>query len=219
MGILRDNLDWLSRATNWAKLSATATLGVIHRGHEKESLSLMQSYLPKDSSGTSSGYAEGGGLYALGLIHANHGGDITEYLLGQVKDAGSEQIKHGGCLGLGLAAMGTHRADVYEQLKFCLYQDDAVTGEAAGLAMGLCELGSKSVAAIEDMVAYAQETQHEKILRGLAVGIALVMYGRLEEADPFNYKLDARPGCCFKEIRNVHHCHGICWNWQQCCHQ
>ncbi|XP_023322822.1 26S proteasome non-ATPase regulatory subunit 1 [Eurytemora carolleeae] len=181
---LRDNLDWLSRATNWAKLSATATLGVIHRGHEKESLSLMQSYLPKDSAGTSSGYAEGGGLYALGLIHANHGGEITEYLLGQVKEATSEQIKHGGCLGLGLAAMGTHRADVYEQLKFCLYQDDAVTGEAAGLAMGLCELGSKSAAAIEDMVAYAQETQHEKILRGLAVGISLVMYGRLEEADP-----------------------------------
>merc|ERR1711887_292722 len=30
----------------------------------------------------------------------------------------------------------------------------------------------------------AQETQHEKILRGLAVGISLVMYGRLEEADP-----------------------------------
>jgi len=181
---LRDNLDWLSRATNWAKLSATATLGVIHRGHEKESLSLMQSYLPKDSAGTSSGYAEGGGLYALGLIHANHGGEITEYLLGQVKEASSEQIKHGGCLGLGLAAMGTHRADVYEQLKFFLYQDDAVTGEAAGLAMGLCELGSKSSNAIEDMVAYAQETQHEKILRGLAVGIALVMYGRLEEADP-----------------------------------
>jgi 26S proteasome regulatory subunit N2 len=133
----------------------------------------MQSYLPKESSGTSSGYAKGGGLYALGLIHANHGGDITEYLLGQVKDAGSEQIKHGGCLGLGLA-------DMYEQLNFCLYQDD----EAAGLAMGLCELGSKSASAIEDMVAYAQESQHEKILRGLAVGISLVMYGRLEEADP-----------------------------------
>jgi 26S proteasome regulatory subunit N2 len=80
---LRDNLDWLSRATNWAKFSATASLGAIHRGHENESLALMQSYLPKDSS-NSSGYAEGGGLYALGLIHANHGGDITEYLLGQV---------------------------------------------------------------------------------------------------------------------------------------
>ena len=28
---LRENLDWLSRATNWAKFSATAGLGVIHR--------------------------------------------------------------------------------------------------------------------------------------------------------------------------------------------
>ena len=179
---LRDNLDWLARATNWAKLSATASLGVIHRGHESGALSLMQSYLPKDSA-NSSGYAEGGGLYALGLIHANHGGEITEYLLKQVKEGGNEQIRHGGCLGLGLAAMGTHRSDVYEQLKFNLYQDDAVTGEAAGLAMGLVELGSKSATAIEDMVAYAQETQHEKILRGLAVGISLTMYGRLQEAD------------------------------------
>ena len=181
---LRDNLDWLGRATNWAKLSAIASLGVIHRGHEKDSISIMQSYLPRDAGGsTGSGYAEGGGLYALGLIHANHGGEITEYLINQVKEGGNEPIRHGGCLGLGLAAMGTHRADVYEQLKFNLYQDDAVTGEAAGLAMGLVELGSKSETAIEDMVAYAQDTQHEKILRGLAVGIALVMYGRLEEAD------------------------------------
>lgn len=31
---------------------------------------------------------------------------------------------------------------------------------------------------------YAQESQHEKILRGLAVGISFTMYGRLEEADP-----------------------------------
>lgn len=30
---LRENLDWLSRATNWAKFTATAGLGVIHKGH------------------------------------------------------------------------------------------------------------------------------------------------------------------------------------------
>jgi 26S proteasome regulatory subunit N2 len=180
---LRDNLEWLARATNWAKLTATASLGVIHRGHEQESLALMQSYLPKES-GPSSGYSEGGGLYALGLIHANHGANIIDYLLQQLKDAQNENVRHGGCLGLGLAAMGTHRQDVYEQLKFNLYQDDAVTGEAAGIAMGMVMLGSKHAPAIEDMVAYAQETQHEKILRGLAVGIALTMYARLEEANP-----------------------------------
>lgn len=180
---LRDNLDWLARATNWAKLTATASLGVIHRGHESNSLALMQSYLPKEN-GPSSGYSEGGGLYALGLIHANHGANIIEYLLNQLKDAQNENVRHGGCLGLGLAAMGTHRQDVYEQLKFNLYQDDAVTGEAAGIAMGTVMLGSNSETAITDMVSYAQDTQHEKILRGLAVGIALTMYARLEEADP-----------------------------------
>ncbi|XP_043259847.1 26S proteasome non-ATPase regulatory subunit 1 [Colletes gigas] len=179
---LRDNLEWLARATNWAKLTATASLGVIHRGHEQEALALMQSYLPRDT-GAGAGYSEGGGLYALGLIHANHGAVITDYLLGQLKDAQNEMVRHGGCLGLGLAAMGSHRQDVYEQLKFNLYQDDAITGEAAGIAMGMVMLGSKSTQAIEDMVAYAQETQHEKILRGLAVGIAFTMYGRLEEAD------------------------------------
>lgn len=61
-------------------------------------------------------------------------------------------VRHGGCLGLGLAAMGTHRQDVYEQLKFNLYQDDAATGEAAGIAMGMVMLGSFNASAIDDMV-------------------------------------------------------------------
>lgn len=70
-------------------------------------------------------------------------------------------------------------------------------GEAAGLALGLVMLGSKNAQAIEDMVGYAQETQHEKILRGLAVGIALVMYGRMEEADALIESL------CRDKVSNV----------------
>ena len=50
----------------------------------------------------------------MGLIHANHGSAITDYLLNQVKEATNESVRHGGCLGLGLAAMGTNRLDVYE---------------------------------------------------------------------------------------------------------
>ena len=37
-------------------------------------------------------------------------------------------VRHGGALGLGLAALGTARQDVYDLLKSNLYQDDAVTG-------------------------------------------------------------------------------------------
>ena len=179
---LRDNLEWLTRATNWAKFTTVASLGIIHRGHESEAMTLLQGYLPKDVS-ANAGYSEGGALYALGLIHANHGSTTANYLLTQLRGGKNEIIRHGCCLGLGLATMGTNRQDVYEQLKFNLYQDDAVTGEAAGIGMGLVMLGSKNETAIEDMVAYAQESQHEKILRGLAVGISFLMYGRLEQAD------------------------------------
>ncbi|ESO10941.1 hypothetical protein HELRODRAFT_71906, partial [Helobdella robusta] len=187
---LRDNLDWLGRATNWAKFTATASLGTIHKGHEKEALRLMSTYLPKDS-GPGSAYSEGGGLYALGLIHANHGGEITEYLLNQSKEAVTDAIRHGACLGLGLAAMGTSRDDIYEQLKLNLFQDDAVTGEAAGIAMGLVMLGTGSTNAASDMITYARDTQHEKIMRGLAIGIALLQYGRLEDADGWIQELSS----------------------------
>jgi 26S proteasome regulatory subunit N2 len=86
---LRDNLDWLAKATNWAKFTATASLGVIHKGHEKEALNLMSAYLPKDSANNFP-YSDGGGLYALGLIHANHGGEIIDYLFNQLKCSTTE---------------------------------------------------------------------------------------------------------------------------------
>lgn len=118
----------------------------------------------------------------------------------------NEIVQHGACLGLGVAAMATQNfgkiplfkayvyvynanlsrllyADIFEDLKNVLYTDSAVAGEAAGIAMGLLMLGSASDQALEEMLAYAHDTQHEKIIRGLAIGIALVMCGREEEAD------------------------------------
>ena len=48
--------------------------------------------------------------------------------------------------------------------------------------MGLIQVGSASDKCSE-MLAYAHETQHEKIIRGLAIGIALMMFAREEQAD------------------------------------
>lgn len=45
----------------------------------------------------------------------------------------SQIVRHGGALGLGLAALGTARQDVYDLLKSNLYQDDAVTGMICSL--------------------------------------------------------------------------------------
>ena len=46
-----------------------------------------------------------------------------------------------------------------------LYTDSAVAGEAAGIGMGLLLAGSASDKA-QELLAYAHDTQHEKIIRG-----------------------------------------------------
>ena len=73
-------------------------------------------------------------------------------------------IKHGACLGLSLAALGTADENIFDDIKTILYTDSAVAGEAAGISLGLLMVGTGSEKAGE-MLAYAHETQHEKIIR------------------------------------------------------
>lgn len=73
-------------------------------------------------------------------------------------------VQHGACLGLGLAALGTADEEICEDIKNVLYTDSAVAGEAAGIGMGLLMVGTASEKATE-MLAYAHDTQHEKIIR------------------------------------------------------
>ena len=104
---LRDNLDWLAKASNWSKFSATAALGVIHKGNIAQGMTILQPYLPPESGAGSSVYSEGGSLFALGLIHANMGSGALEYLRKSLKGTQAEVVQHGAALGLGVAGMAT----------------------------------------------------------------------------------------------------------------
>ncbi|KAL4147647.1 hypothetical protein PRNP1_011401 [Phytophthora ramorum] len=190
---LRENLEWLGKATNWAKFTATASLGVVHKGHVRESMNLLAPYLPQGGM-TTSPYSEGGALYAMGLIHANKGfagsGSKTtmDYLRNALKNAGSDEtVQHGACLGIGLCGLASHDYELYEELKTILFTDSAVAGEGAGIAIGLVLLGAGGEARngeiVKDLLAYAHDTKHEKIIRGCVMGIALMMYEREEQAD------------------------------------
>ena len=186
---LRENLEWLGLASNWSKFSATAGLGVIHKGHFVEGMNILGPYLPQQ--GVESGipgavYSEGGALYALGLINAGCGSgrQVEGYLRDALKTTQNEVVQHGAALGLGVAGMGGKNMEAYEDLKQTLFSSDsAVSGEAAGYAMGLIMLGTADATCAEEMFTYAHETKHEKIIRGLAVGLALIYYGRQEEAE------------------------------------
>lgn len=103
---LRQSLDWLSKATNWSKFSATAALGVIHKGHLSKSTALLAPYLPQEGV-SGSAYSEGGALFALGLIHANHGTSVLPTLTKALKNSQNEVLQHGAALGLGVAGMAT----------------------------------------------------------------------------------------------------------------
>ena len=128
-------------------------------------------------------YSEGGALYALGLINAGCGSDVTTYLRDALKAAQGEVVQHGAALGLGVAGMGSKSMEAFEDLKTVLFTDSAVAGEASGYAMGLVMLGTAAAEPVREMLQYARETQHEKIIRGLAMGTAFIYYGRQEEAD------------------------------------
>ena len=183
---LRENLDWLSRATNWARFSATAGMGVIHHGQLSEGRTLMGPFLPREGGAGGmrpSPYTEGGALYALGLIHANHGESILPFLLESGRSSNNEVIQHGACLGLGLAALGTANEEVYTDMFRILRTDGAVAGEAAGIGMGLLLAGSGSDAKQREILNYCHKTQHEKIIRGCSIGLALTAYGKEESAE------------------------------------
>lgn len=190
---LRENLEWLGKATNWAKFTATASLGVVHKGHVRESMNLLAPYLPQGGV-SASPYSEGGALYAMGLIHANKGFSgsqskaTMEYLKNALKNTSADEtVQHGASLGIGLCGLASHDLEIYEDLKTILFTDSAVAGEGAGIAIGLTLLGAGSEFrngdVLKDLLAYAHDTKHEKIIRGCVMGIALMMYEREEEAD------------------------------------
>ena len=182
---IKKNMAFVTKATNWARFVATASLGVINMGNIKNSRTVMRDYLPGGSNSRSI-YCIGGAYYAIGLIHAGtNDQEIMAFFNEAISRPGNnkEAIQHGIYLGMGLVAMATHDQDLYERVREGIYSDDALIGEAAGYAVGLIMVGSKDPGAIDDLLKYVHDTQHEKIIRAIAIALALIVYNAGEAAD------------------------------------
>ncbi|CCW68655.1 unnamed protein product [Phytomonas sp. Hart1] len=186
-GFLRDNTTWLARADYWAKFTATASVGVIHRGHTGEAMKLLDPYLPKGSL-PALPYQEGGSLYALGLIYSPLGllrdHKVVDYLMENLrKYSDKAPMVHGASLGLGLAAMGLQDENIFDTLFTCVTGSDAVGGEGAAVAIGMLHMGSGNFSVISSLKNVAsEEMQKEKVIRGACMAMALINLGRENEA-------------------------------------
>jgi len=102
---LRENLEWLGRASNWAKFSTTAALGLIHRGSWINGMRVVRPYLPGGSA--PSKFSEGGALFALGLIYTGRKEGCEEELRRGLAEGNDPIVQHGAALGLGVSGIAT----------------------------------------------------------------------------------------------------------------
>jgi len=66
-----------------------------------------------------------------------------------------------------------------------MYGDNAIIGEAAALSIGLIMIGTGSkdmitqdfTQVVEDLYTYSTQTHHEKIVRAIAMSLAMIVYG------------------------------------------
>ncbi|CCD65306.1 26S proteasome non-ATPase regulatory subunit 1 [Caenorhabditis elegans] len=182
---LRNNLNWVSKATNWNKFNAVASLGLIHHGQESSAMKVLEPYLPKESV-EGFGFKEGGAMLAYGLIHAKHGDATAMSTLAQwLKTAENEPVRHGACLGFGVAGLGSSSVSNYEKVREVLQRDEAVSGESAGIAMGLIMAGHLNQEVFNELKQYTVDTQHDKTQRGIRTGLACAAFGLQGDAEPY----------------------------------
>ncbi|KNH07119.1 proteasome regulatory non-ATP-ase subunit 2 [Perkinsela sp. CCAP 1560/4] len=197
---LRTNISWVAKASHWGKFTAVASLGGIYKGSISACMKVLSSYIPR--SGQKCPYQGGGSLLALGLASAplrahakltldNHEISVKTYLLTTIESNGeSPEILHGGALALGLLMSGSQDEDIYNMLYSNLLLSEAISGEACAVGLGLLMLGSGKQETLLSLLSIAREKdQKEKIIRGISMAAALIMYGQESDCLPYAYDL------------------------------
>lgn len=187
---VRDNLNWLGKAKHWAKFSATASLGVLHRYDVDNAEKLLQPYLP--STKNPSRFIKAGSLYGLAIIFAGNAGkdrvcrklfDILDENIDSIEEDATQILLHGTCLGLGITSMGTDDSEVKGLLTQASHGEVAACSDAALYALGLNSLGKADDESLQTAFKIGETSKHNNIIQAAGLSIALNMFEQGQNAD------------------------------------
>lgn len=168
---------------------------------------MLNTYLPGGAN-TGGPIAEGGALYALGIIHANNCDfETRNYMFEQIdKSENNEILRHGAILGNALVSIASQDMTLYAKFYDILGDGTAVPSSAAGYAIGLVFAGSMNGQVVTDLLAYATEDtekKSEKVVRSACMALAMSCYGMEEKAEPLINQM--------KSNRDFHLRYGACY--------
>lgn len=98
---------------------------------------------------------------------------------------------NGVSMGLGLVSFASSSDKVGDRLKEFMNVNSSIIGEAAALGIGLVYAGSGKDTVLSELLHYAEESDHEKILRSICMSIGIVNFE--QPSKEFLENLEANP--------------------------
>jgi len=140
----------------------------------------MKPFLPEANRDVVNHYPNGGAMYGLGLIFAGTNNvTVINYLMDitiHPEHSKNDVIMHGVSLGFGLTSFASNNQRVGDRLKEFMNVNSSVIGEAAALGIGLVYAGTGNDVILSELANYADESDHEKILRSICLSIGIVNF-------------------------------------------
>ncbi|KAJ9088939.1 proteasome regulatory particle base subunit [Entomophthora muscae] len=181
-----DTNAWLHKNKDSAKMSATASLGLILLWNMNEAFSQVDRYTYSTDD-----HIKAGALLAYGIANnrTKLESDPTYALLNEHLSAHDSPLQIGAVVGLGLAYSGTNFPDLVESL-LPMVSDTSVDIEVASLAalsLGLTCVGSCNGEIASTILQTLMERDNEQLdnnyARFMGLGLALLYLGKQEGSE------------------------------------
>lgn len=180
-----EDTQWLYKNKEHGMMSAVASVGMIHLWDIDEGLAAIDKYLY-----TKEDYIKAGAVLAIGVVSSGirNESDPPIALLPDHLSTGSPIVKSAACAAFGIAYAGSAREDVMEYLLPVVAEGTDMTEVAlAALSIGHVFVGScnkeAGSALVERLMEASDEELDHPMARFLALGLALLFFGRMDKAD------------------------------------